>query len=336
LPQAWHAFVERQTLLHAWQASLAVGLLLYGTSLGLALAFGEAANFLEDPRWPTAHVTIAASAYYTVWLNRTLQRMWTGLGPWLANGEGEVAELQRRCPAILYRYALPIAVVLFAFSATWVLAGSWSENFDNPDLARALIALQTPLLSYFGANGIALSTVGMFSMVRCLASNLSFKPGFILHGAKAALRPLYQMQSGTWLYTLVIVALAVIGTAPLFNRSGFRWDDLAFWLAIVVFYAFMAAANVALNPCLTREKAKEVARLRSEIEATAEGAGEVAPAAAMQRVVQAQLQLHDLAKAEAFNPSLVDLRFVIQVSLSVTGVLISNVLLRTVLADLLN
>jgi hypothetical protein len=48
-----------------------------------------------------------------------------------------------------------------------------------------------------------------------------------------------------------------------------------------------------------------------------------------------QVLLHDLQQVESFNPNFIDTRFVVQIALSVTAILLANVLLRTLLAGLL-
>jgi hypothetical protein len=86
---------------------------------------------------------------------------------------------------------------------------------------------------------------------------------------------------------------------------------------------------------LVREKREEQSRVAAELAEERRLGSDAGELDVLRSIQRTQLLLDEQRRIEVFNPTLVDLRFGLQISISVAAIVIANVLLRTVLADLL-
>ena len=330
---AWTDFVERTRLP---PLVMAAGLLLflYGTNLLIATTFGEARAFVEDYRRPASYLIVGGYAVYLVYLPRAIRNLWVSIRPWLANPDTEIDALEASTRPLVARYFLPSAAIWALFVVYWVATNSWSEGYDGSLVPRLITGWHGLFLTYFVGTGIAFGLGGVWSVMRLASSRLDFRPGLILEGGKAALRPFNHIFLGTWLFFLYVASLATVGTTPI-TAQGFRREDAALWVVIGAMVAVLASAQRMMSRMLEREKAEELRRLRAELSEARRLPDAPEPIDVLLSMHKTQMLQHDLQRVEAFSPTLVDTRFMVQISLSVTAILIANVVLRTVLEGLI-
>jgi hypothetical protein len=264
-----------------------------------------------------------------------VRSLWASIRPWLANPEAEIQELEASTRPVLARYFLPGAAIWFLFSVYWAATGSWAENFKDPLLSTVLtIWFGCIFLTYFVGAGVSFGIGGTWSLVRLLSSRLDFRPGLILEGGKTALAPFNQLFIMNWLFFVWVIMLSTVGSTPV-TTQGLRNVDIAMWLVIGALSSTLVLAQRSMTALLLREKQIEVRRLRNELTEVQRLSANPDSVEVLLSMHRSQMLMHDLQRAEAFNPSLLDTRFVIQISLSVTAILIANVLLRTVLEGVL-
>lgn len=93
--------------------------------------------------------------------------------------------------------------------------------------------------------------------------------------------------------------------------------------------------QLLMNRLLAGEKARELQSLRSELQEAATPPHERDAFEVLQRMQRHQHLLHEIQEAKAFVPSLVDTRFALQIGTSMTGIVLANVVLRTVISRFL-
>jgi len=91
-----------------------------------------------------------------------------------------------------------------------------------------------------------------------------------------------------------------------------------------------------MNGAIAREKDRELQHLRDEMDMAMLIEHDAKSAAVLHSLHRIQVLQFKLQRVEAFNPTLFDARFGIQISLSAyTAILIANILLRNVLEGLI-
>lgn len=116
---------------------------------------------------------------------------------------------------------------------------------------------------------------------------------------------------------------------------GPRTEDFALWTVIAVALVVRFSTQGAINRLLAAEKSRTLRDLRERLDREHRCA-EATHEEVVRSLHRVQILLHDLWSVEDFSPSPVDTRFVVQILLSVIATLIANVLLRTVVAKLLD
>jgi hypothetical protein len=333
LAWAWTDFAGRAPL-PLWALALLLLAVMFATNGLIALAFGELANYIEDYRRFASYLICASYSMYLVYLPRAVNRIWTTIRPWLDNPEAEVEALEASTRPVFARYFFPIAAIWALFSAFWAATASWGEVFDNSLVPALLNAWHGIFLTYFVGAGNSFGVGGTWSLVHLLGSKLDFRPGLILEGGKGVLAPFNQLFLITWLFAVFVLSLTTIGTTPI-TRQGLRTEDIVLWTVIALLILVLIQAQRSLNALLTREKQTEVARIRAELAEARRLPDDPEPVQVLVSMHKAQFLQNDLQRAEAFHPTLLDTRFAVQIGLSVTAILIANVLLRTVLEGLI-
>ena len=107
------------------------------------------------------------------------------------------------------------------------------------------------------------------------------------------------------------------------------------WAPLLLLLAFLAAVFVPqlfMNRLLSREKAEEVSALRLELADATKLSDEAHTEEILRQILRHQHIASELGRAEAFAPTLIDTRFIVQIAVSVTAIFLANLLLRTILA----
>ena len=330
----WTDVIGRRAPWVGYAAGLAVGVLSYAISLALAWRGGEARTFLADPRWLVGDLIVGLCAIQLVIVPRAIERLWDSLGPLLADPANELPRLRAATRRLLARCFPYAAIVWLGFVAMWVANGSWGEHFRDERLAVALNLISgLVFVVYFQAGAASFSTIGLWLLVRRLAKDTEFRPGALVAAGRTALKPFNQILWRAWLFSLVIVLLVGLVTAPPTGRV-VRVEDVFLWIVIAILMALVFSAQRAMNGLLSRERTRDLTTLRKDIDLERQAAtGESIDV--LRSLHRVQILLHDLRRAETFSPTLVDTHFVVQISLSVSATLIANVLLRTVLVRVL-
>ena len=312
-----------------WAVAMAICAALYGGSLLLALIANDLETFMEDPRWLASHLIVGACAYYMVRLPQNIDRFWESIEPWLADGTA-MAAVRASTRGTLARFFGPGVLILALFVAFWMSTNEWGEDFESPVLAPVLHLLYGLPMAYFLAGAIAFNSVGLWTLLRRVAKRIDFRPGMIPQRGKTALQPFNQLLLGNWVFGSVIIVLSAIASAPL--REG-EWqnEDLIVLALIGVLSIVLVMAQLSMNGVLAREKAQELAVMRAQLSRAAELPAGAEAVDVLARILRVQTLLHDLGRVETFNPTLLDLRFAIQVALSVMGIVIANILMRTII-----
>ena len=192
---------------------------------------------------------------------------------------------------------------------------------------------------YFFGAAFSMIGIGLGLLTRRISNTLDLKRGFILHGGKAALQPFSQLLWMTWTaFALPVIAIFGLALATTVMPAG---GSLRFYniITLLVLGALIAPSIVApqlfMNRLLARQKARELQALRQELEEAASTPESADTPDILRRIQRQQYLLYQIQKTEAFAPTLVDARFVLQIGTSVTGILLANVVLRTVIARFL-
>jgi hypothetical protein len=317
----------------AWVAALLLFACLNAVGVMLASLHGELDTYIRDVRWPASYFACALSGAYLAYLPREVARLWQPLQPWLVDPDAKLSKLKSEGPRVLASFFWPSVAIWSIFAIYWTISNSYGDRYESANFTRTLNATYLSLLVYFVGAASSIATIGMWRFVRLISRTLDFEAGKVQQG-KAALRPLARLLLFNWLFYLVLTLSATLTATPLSNNA-LRPEDLAVWVLITPYFILLLHGQLALNGLLAQEKAVEVARLRHLVEheaALPENANELTVLRSMHRF---QVLLHDLQQAESFNPNFIDTRFVVQIALSVTAILLANVLLRTLLAGLL-
>ena len=129
---------------------------------------------------------------------------------------------------------------------------------------------------------------------------------------------------------MAVMVLAGVSTMPV-RGKGIQVEDAILWIVIALLLALQLSSQRPINQLLAAEKAATLGTFRERLDRDRVEVDDE-PLGALRRLNRVQILLHDLHTVESFAPTLVDSRFVVQISLSVAASLIANILLQTVLA----
>ena len=324
---AWADLVERRRL-PALALSTAVFVLLFGSSALIALAFGELNDFLADPRWPATYFVVAANALHLAKFPAALDAMWGTIRPWLAN-EAEMGKLEAESRAVLARFFLPSMGVWSAFVAYWALTNEWGERFASPFLAPALHLMYGLPLIYFAGAMAAINSAGLLTLLTRIARTARFERGLMLEGGHGVIRPLRNLLWRCWLFFVVVFTATAVASTPV-TGTGLRDEDFVLWVVILALTFGLVLGQMAMNRVFERERANEIGRLRAELRSVNAVSEPLETNDLLLRLLRAEALRYDLSRVEALHTGLLDLRFLVQVSLSATAIAIANLLLRFV------
>ncbi len=337
IPWLWYDSVVSRVPLPLWVLSLLLFAFLYAAGAAFATVDGVLPQFLRDYRWLVPLGIPALTSFGAGYTPRALDRFWTGLRPWLANPTEELAVFQAGIRNQLTRFFWPTAVIMFVFSAQFGIfldsPGNWARDYPRYAALRGATLLSAPFVAYFVAGIFSMIGFGLGSLVRRLQA-LDLKRGFILQGGKALLRPFNDLLWVTWGSTLLIVLLVAL-TSGVSGGPLELMGLLSFAVTMAVSLPLIVMPQLHMNRWLAHEKAQELLALRQELDEAASIPPTANAAEAVRYLVRHQHLLHQVQRVEAFSPTLVDARFVLQIGTSFTAILLANVALRTLLARVL-
>jgi len=344
IPWLWYDLVVSRVPLPLWLLSLLPFLFTYGVGVILASTAGELTHFLRDWRWLlTAFAGPTVASLSLGYVPRGVKRFWASLRPWLADAEEEIAAFNAGIPSLLTRFFWLCAPPLIAFIAMWAvlgpIPGNWSYDYAHPEVFNFFVLLTALVNGYFVGAAFSMIGIGLGLLTRRISDTLDLKRGFILHGGKAALQPFSQLLWMTWTaFALPVIAIFGLSLATTVMPAGgsLRFYNIITLLLLGVMIApSIVVPQLFMNRLLARQKARELQALRQELEEAASTPESADTPDILRRIQRQQYLLYQIQKTEAFAPTLVDARFVLQIGTSVTGILLANVVLRTVIARFL-
>ncbi len=196
-----------------------------------------------------------------------------------------------------------------------------------------------PLVGYFAGAATSVAVFGRSVFASRTLRILDLRRGFILEGGKASLRPFNRMLWTVWGlfgFPTVLIAATVVTASALSNlERGEGIQVFSLVPPLLLMMAFLSAVFIPqlfMNRLLSREKAEEVSALRMELAEAADLPDAAGTDEILRRMHRHQHVTLQLGKAEAVVPTLIDARFVVQITVSVTAIFLANVLLRVTLA----
>lgn len=339
IPWLWRDVLAR-TRLPLWLLSLLVFFIGYSGCLLLALIAGELPQLVRDARWLILFGLPAFAALTLGYTPHAMARLWTNMRPWLANSEQEIANFQTITLRMLTPFFWLAAALLGGFVLFWAFVDpqqTWHGEFAHPEILRLIPVLAAPFYAYFGGGAVSIAGVGLGLWAYRIGHGLEFKPGFILQGSKTALQPFNQLLWIVWgTITLPVILTLVFLTAV----DAEKWSPRAFqvvspailivqWavpLAIVVLT--IVVPQLFMNRLLVAKKALELQRLRLELDEAAKPPATHDAFDVLQRIQRHQHLVHQYHDLRSFTPTLVGTRFVIQIAISVIGIVLPRVLQR--------
>lgn len=343
IPWLWHEAVVMRVPVPPWAMSLAIFLFFYGTSLLAASWAGDVAAFLKDPSWIVLYTLPAAASLLTSHAPRAILGMWDHARPWLSNPEAEIARAVQATPPMLMRLFWPSYVSWTLLNMQAWAAGigpiphpPWTEPYPHPEAFRYYAMLMAPTASYFMAGATSIGLLGLTLVARQFCGTWKLKQGFVLGGGKAALRPFNQLVWLTWAavslpFLLVLLVQATISgwrEAPALAALDYTISCLLF---VTVLFTAVIRPQGHMSRLLASEKSRELRALDAEMQelaAVPPGADVVEALRRMQRYNHLAFQCQRIM---AFVPTLIDSRFVLQIGMSTTAIILANLLLRYII-----
>ena len=126
-----------------------------------------------------------------------------------------------------------------------------------------------------------------------------------------------------------------INNTPL-SGTPFHPINFVAWILVgLVITPLMAGAHYFMNRMLTREKSQELRLLQEELSEASALPNDAEAVEVLRRMHRMQLLLYQIQKVETFVPTLADSRFLVQISLSTTAIVLANVVIRTAIEGFL-
>ncbi|MBM3933131.1 MAG: hypothetical protein FJ319_02325 [SAR202 cluster bacterium] len=330
IPWLWYDLTSRIPV-PLWVLSILVGVSAY---LGLAFAgwlAGDVERLLRDYRFALASGITAFAALGMGLAPSSLKRLQEKLSAWIVPvGDGS-ADFQQATSRALMRFFWPaFLLILIGQSPSVINPGGdpWTRDFPDPRAFSPILAPLYVVFAYFLGGAISITFGGLIAIAYRLKRCVTFRPGIVLAG-KAAFAPLRNLILTMWATSsgplLVFFILATL------VRESVVTDYALASVVLTLILVTTMIPHLFINSLLAREKAKELREIQSEITATANTPETADSTEITRRMFRFQVLTHQLQQAQAFTPTLMDIRFFIQVGTSITGIVLANVLLRNLL-----
>jgi len=313
----------------------------YGTSCAIAAAAGDVLLFVGDLRWLLPLGIVGVGSFVVSGVPQALERMWGNLWPWVANSEAGASELRAKTLGVVGGgFWVALAITIVATLPTIIADPtevSFTRDFPRPQTMKYWHYIVMPFTWYFAACMAGLAVWGLPRLAVKMRRVLDLRSGFLLEGGKALFRPITRLLWMLWtlgLFPFLIgFGIEVAFATKRTDITAFEEQYLYSQLVLITVLAVLSVIvpYIFIGQLLGREKAQELTTLRNELKGVrqiSEGAdtGEV-----LRRMYRHQQIEHDLRQVETISPSLIEARFLIQIGISVSAILIANILIRLVL-----
>ena len=334
VPWLWHDKIATRVKLPIWLQATLLFCVLYAACAGAAFYAGVILEFLWDRNWLITLGLIAFSAYVMGKIPLGVEKLWSGITPWLANTNQEIAAFHQQTRKSLMRIFWPIALVFivitlpFSFLTPGAQEGSAYELFDS-----RLNTVLIPFVMYFLGGSSALCTFGICAFTWRMNRDLVLKMGFIFKDGKNSLAPfnriLWQIW-GTFSIPLIMGVILLEYATP---------GKMGDWVSIVNVITFGVVLSLTLptillpqhsmNKWLRKLQQNELEQLNKQLEQAAEPVTDGDTHELLLRMHRYKHIEHQIQRAITFSPTLVDLNFVIEIGSRVFFIIIA-MLLRNV------
>lgn len=334
VPWLWHDKIATRVKLPIWLQATLLFCVLYAACAGAALYAGVILEFLWDRNWPITLGLIAFSAYVMGKTPLGVEKLWSGITPWLANTNQEIAAFHQQTRKSLMRIFWPIALVFivitlpFSFLTPGAQEGSVYELFDS-----RLNTVLIPFVMYFLGGSSALCTFGICAFTWRMNRDLVLKTGFIFKDGKKSLAPfnriLWQIW-GTFSIPLIMGVILLEYATP--GKMG-DWvsilNVITFGVVLSLTLPTILLPQHSMNKWLRKLQQNELDELNKQLERAAEPVTDGDTHELLLRMHRYHHIDHQIQRAIAFSPTLVDLNFVIEIGSRVFFIIIA-MLLRNV------
>jgi len=334
VPWLWHDKIATRVKLPIWLQAMLLFCVLYAACAGAALYAGVILEFLWDRNWPITLGLIAFSAYVMGKTPLGVEKLWSGITPWLANTNQEIAAFHQQTRKSLMRIFWPIALVFivitlpFSFLTPGAQEGSAYELFDS-----RLNTVLIPFVMYFLGGSSALCTFGICAFTWRMNRDLVLKTGFIFKDGKKSLAPfnriLWQIW-GTFSIPLIMGVILLEYATP--GKMG-DWvsilNVITFGVVLSLTLPTILLPQHSMNKWLRKLQQNELDELNKQLERAAEPVTDGDTHELLLRMHRYHHIDHQIQRAIAFSPTLVDLNFVIEIGSRVFFIIIA-MLLRNV------
>ena len=334
VPWLWHDMIATRVKLPIWLQATLLFCVLYAACAAAAFYAGVILEFLGDHNWSITLGLIAFSAYVMGKTPLGVEKIWSSITPWLANTNQEIAVFHEQTRKTLMRMFWPIALVLilvtlpFSFLTPSAQEGSAYELFDSR-LNTALI----PLVMYFLGGASALCTFGICAFTWRMNRDLVLKTGFIFKEGKKSLAPFNTLLWQIWgTFSIPLIAGVILLEYVTPGKKG-DWlsifNVITFGVILILTLPTILLPQHSMNKWLRKLQQNELDELNKQLERAAEPITNGDTHELLLRMHRYTHIDHQIRRAIAFSPTLVDLNFVIEIGSRVFFIVIA-MLLRNV------
>jgi len=341
LPWLWSRWAGR-SIGRLAAVSVALFALGYLINLALAIAAGGAEVYLRDLVWAVGLLLVTGGAFILGYAPRVVERFLASLRPWVANPPEELTLLEAGTLRLMLRpFWLFAALFLFTSLPNAFVGDTRYTAAGQHGLFQQMNLFGAPIVAFFAGGGAAMAVFGVGALAYRLR-RFDLKPGFILYGGKSALHLFNQLLWAAWMafvfplmLSIALYAWATLPSGELDANQVLITNlySLAFVPAFVV--PSLLVPHLLMNHWLAAQKTEELARLREELRATAFAGADAGAVDIQRRELRYRHLQHEFAQVQAFRPTLVDTRFLLQIGTSIAVAVGANFVL-SLLVDLLN
>jgi hypothetical protein len=331
VPWLWHDMIATRVKLPIWLQATLLFCVLYAACAAAAFYAGVILEFLGDHNWSITLGLIAFSAYVMGKTPLGVEKIWSSITPWLANTNQEIAVFHEQTRKTLMRMFWPIALVLilvtlpFSFLTPSAQEGSAYELFDSR-LNTALI----PLVMYFLGGASALCTFGICAFTWRMNRDLVLKTGFIFKEGKKSLAPFNTLLWQIWgTFSIPLIAGVILLEYVTPGKKG-DWlsifNVITFGVILILTLPTILLPQHSMNKWLRKLQQNELDELNKQLERAAEPITNGDTHELLLRMHRYTHIDHQIRRAIAFSPTLVDLNFVIEIGSRVFFIVIAMLL----------
>ena len=334
VPWLWHDMIATQVKLPIWLQATLLFCVLYATCATAAFYEGVILEFLWDRNWSITLGLIAFSAYVMGKTPLGVEKLWSSITPWLANSNQEITAFQEQTRKTLTRMFWPIALVLiaitlpFSFLTPGDQEGSAYQLFDS-----RLNTVITPFVMYFLGGASALCTFGVCAFTWRMNRDLVLKTGFIFKEGKKSLAPFNTLLWQIWgTFSIPLIAGVILLEYVTPGKMG-DWvsilNVITFGVVLILTLPTILLPQHSMNKWLRKLQLNELEQLNKQLEQAAEPVTDGDTHQLLLRMHRYNHIDHQIQRALAFSPTLVDLNFVIEIGSRLFFIVIA-MLLRNV------